>query len=104
MITEMDAAIGEVLAAVADRADGDDTLIVFVSDNGGELNAGSVNEPLRGNKMSLYEGGIRVPALLHWPTRLEGGRAMDAVATVYDWIRRCCRWRGARVWAIAIRT
>ena len=86
MITEMDAAIGEVLAAVADRSDGDDTLIVFVSDNGGELNAGSVNAPLRGNKMSLYEGGIRVPALLHWPSRLEGGRATDAVATVYDWI------------------
>ena len=86
MITEMDAAIGEVLAAVADRPDGDDTLIVFISDNGGELNAGSVNAPLRGNKMSLYEGGIRVPALLHWPSRLEGGRAMDAMATVYDWI------------------
>ena len=86
MITEMDAAISEVLAAVAGRPDGDDTLIVFVSDNGGELNAGSINAPLRGNKMSLYEGGIRVPALLHWPSRLEGGRAMDAMATVYDWI------------------
>lgn len=86
MITEMDAAIGEVLAAVAGRPDDDDTLIVFVSDNGGELNAGSVNAPLRGNKMSLYEGGIRVPALLHWPSRLEGGRATDAMATVYDWI------------------
>ena len=86
MITEMDAATGEVLAAVALRPDADDTLIVFVSDNGGELRAGSVNEPLRGNKMSLYEGGIRVPALLHWPSRLEGGRAMDAMATVYDWI------------------
>ena len=36
--------------------------------------------------MSLYEGGIRVPALLHWPSRLEGGRAMDTMATVYDWI------------------
>ena len=36
--------------------------------------------------MSLYEGGIRVPALLYWPSRLEGGRAMDAMATVYDWI------------------
>ena len=86
MITEMDAAIGEVLATVAGRPDADDTLIVFVSDNGGELRAGSVNAPLRGNKMSLYEGGIRVPALLHWPSRLEGGRAIDAVATVYDWI------------------
>ena len=86
MITEMDAAIGEVLAAVALRPDADDTLIVFVSDNGGELRAGSVNEPLRGNKMSLYEGGIRVPALLHWPSRLEGGRTMEAIVTVYDWI------------------
>ncbi|MCZ0952701.1 MAG: arylsulfatase [Rhodospirillaceae bacterium] len=86
MITEMDAAIGDVLRAIADRPDSDSTLIVFVSDNGGELRAGSVNAPLRGNKMSLYEGGIRVPALLHWPSRLEGGRAMDTMATVYDWI------------------
>ena len=86
MITEMDAAIGAVLAAVAARPDGGNTLVVFISDNGGELNAGSLNDPLRGNKMSLYEGGIRVPALLHWPSRLEGGRSVDAVATVYDWI------------------
>ncbi|MDE0003401.1 MAG: arylsulfatase [Rhodospirillaceae bacterium] len=86
MITEMDSAIDGVLAAVADRPDSDNTLIVFVSDNGGELRAGSVNAPLRGNKMSLYEGGIRVPALLYWPSRLEGGQAMDGMTTVYDWI------------------
>ena len=86
MITEMDAAIGGVLAAVADRPDSGNTLIVFVSDNGGELTAGALNAPFRGNKMSLYEGGIRVPALVHWPSRLEGGRTESAVATVYDWL------------------
>ena len=86
MITEMDMAIGRVLAAVADRPDSDNTLIVFVSDNGGELTAGALNAPFRGNKMSLYEGGIRVPALVHWPSRLEGGRTESAVATVYDWL------------------
>ena len=36
--------------------------------------------------MSLYEGGIRVPALVHWPSRLEGSRAESAIATVYDWL------------------
>ena len=86
MITEMDSAVGGVLAAVADRPDSDNTLIVFVSDNGGELTAGALNSPFRGNKMSLYEGGIRVPALVHWPSRLEGGRTESAVATVYDWL------------------
>lgn len=86
MITEMDMAIGRVLAAVADRPDSDNTLIVFVSDNGGELTAGALNAPFRGNKMSLYEGGIRVPALVHWPSWLEGGRTESAVATVYDWL------------------
>ena len=86
MITEMDTAIGAVLAAVTNRPDSDNTLIVFTSDNGGELRAGSVNEPLRGNKMSLYEGGIRVPTLLYWPSRLEGGRSLSTFATVYDWL------------------
>ena len=86
MITEMDSAIGGVLSAVEDRPDSDNTLIVFVSDNGGELTAGASNAPFRGNKMSLYEGGIRVPALVHWPSRLEAGRTESAVATVYDWL------------------
>ena len=86
MITEMDTAIADVLAAVANRPDGDNTLVIFVSDNGGQLMAGSVNAPLRGNKMTLYEGGIRVPALLHWPSRLEGGRSLSTFATVYDWL------------------
>ena len=86
MITEMDSAISGVLAAVANRPDSGNTLIVFVSDNGGELAAGSVNAPFRGNKMSLYEGGIRVPALVHWPSRLQGGRSESAIATVYDWL------------------
>ena len=86
MITEMDSAIGGVLSAVADRPDSGNTLIVFLSDNGGELTAGASNAPFRGNKMSLYEGGIRVPALVHWPSRLEGGRTESAVATVYDWL------------------
>lgn len=86
MITEMDTAIGDVLAALADRPDRDNTLIAFVSDNGGELFTGARNEPLRGGKMSLYEGGIRVPALLYWPARLAGGRTVEHIATVYDWL------------------
>ena len=66
-----------------------DTLIVFLADNGGatrELT--SHNTPLRGEKGSFHEGGIRVPFLVRWPARLPAGRvfdtpiiSMDATAT-----------------------
>jgi arylsulfatase A-like enzyme len=57
-VTCMDEAIGEILAYVKQLGEGDNTLVLFLSDNGGSGNGG--NSPLRGGKTTMYEGGLRV--------------------------------------------
>jgi arylsulfatase A-like enzyme len=65
MIHHMDEGIGKIVALLKARGQLDNTLIVFTSDNGGERF--SNNWPFVGGKMDLTEGGIRVPAIAHWP-------------------------------------
>jgi arylsulfatase A-like enzyme len=71
-ITCMDEAIGEVLALLKERGEERNTLVLFLSDNGGSGNAG--NAPLRGGKAQMFEGGLRVPFIAWWPGRLPAGR------------------------------
>ena len=71
MVTCMDVAVGEIVAALDGRGMRENTLIIFSSDNGGAKNCGSSNTPFRGHKKSDYEGAIRVPAFLTWPKRLK---------------------------------
>src|SRR6185503_2553806 len=72
MMTSMDEGIGEVLRALERTGQADNTLVIFTSDNGGERF--SYNWPFRGQKFSLFEGGIRVPAIVRWPAAI-GSRA-----------------------------
>lgn len=65
MVESMDAGIGRVLAEVDRLGIRDDTLIVFTSDNGGDVH--SRNAPMRDHKGSLWEGGVRVPCIARWP-------------------------------------
>jgi arylsulfatase B len=78
MLSELDENIGRVLAQL--RASGleENTLIVFLSDNGGptkELT--SSNAPLRGGKGDLWEGGIRIPFIISWKGKIAPGRTLD---------------------------
>jgi arylsulfatase A-like enzyme len=81
MIRHMDEGIGKVLAALPDPAN---TLVVFTSDNGGERF--SDTWPLLGKKMDLLEGGIRVPYLVRWPSRVEAGGVTAQHAITMDWV------------------
>ncbi len=65
MVDSMDQAIGSILAAAEERGDLDDTFVLFFSDNGGVRNVGS-NGELRGSKLTVYQGGIRVAAAALW--------------------------------------
>lgn len=81
----MDAQIGLLLDEIDQRGLGDDTLVVYTTDNGGSTCNYGVNTPLRGTKYTLWEGGIRVPYLVRWQGGgISGGRAYDGLASTLD--------------------
>jgi len=77
MMSAMDDAIGAVLAKLREAGLEEDTLIFFISDNGGPAINGSRNTPLRGVKATTWEGGIRVPWMMQWKGRLPAGKTYD---------------------------
>jgi arylsulfatase A-like enzyme len=83
MIRVMDEGIGRVLTALDQIGARENTLVVFSSDNGGERFSDSY--PLMGKKMDLLEGGIRVPYITRWPSRLPAGKLENRLAIGMDW-------------------
>jgi arylsulfatase A-like enzyme len=96
VIETIDWSVGQIVAAIEETGQADNTIIVFTSDNGPWLNlpsrmlqdevepwhTGSPG-PLRGAKATTYEGGVRVPFIVRWPARIEPGRvSADIVSTV----------------------
>jgi arylsulfatase A-like enzyme len=84
LVTHLDDAIGRIIAAIEKRGESGQTLVVFSSDNGGNLPAAS-NRPLRDQKGSVYEGGVRVPALAVWPGRIQPGTVINQPLHIVDW-------------------
>lgn len=79
----MDRHIGEIIAELRKRGELENTLIVFLSDNGGSTEASyAINAPLRGGKGTFMEGGIRVPMIYHWPAKLKPGVYSRAVSSL----------------------
>jgi arylsulfatase A-like enzyme len=122
-VSQLDAKVGEFVAALDRTGQRANTLIVFTSDNGGLHQGGnayvsdvpptprlSSNAPLRGQKGTLYEGGIRVPAFVHWSGRLSPGKRTAPLHAV-DWYPTLMaatgskpvgdpRWDGLDRWAV----
>jgi len=83
MMKSMDAGIGRVLEALRRARIERDTLVIFTSDNGGERY--SFNWPFSFQKMYLFEGGTRVPAIVRWPGRIPPNQVTAQAAITMDW-------------------
>ena len=89
----MDDAVGVVLDAIYRAGVADNTFVVFTNDNGGERL--SDNGPLFHYKATLFEGGIRVPAVARWPGVIPAGSETTQVAVTMDFTRTMLEAAGA---------
>lgn len=124
-VSHLDAAVGRIVEVLKVNGLSERTMVLFFSDNGGidtpyrgnnypppdpDLEAGfSSNAPLRGGKTTVYEGGMRVPALVSWPGRLDA-RVVSAPMHAVDWMPTIARlvraqpeaehgWDGQDIWS-----
>ncbi|GHB65437.1 sulfatase [Persicitalea jodogahamensis] len=87
LVETMDRAVGKVLAALEKNGLDKNTIVVFMSDNGGLATSEgqpTSNMPLRAGKGWLYEGGIREPMVIHWPGVTKAGAVSDQITTSTD--------------------
>ncbi len=95
LLATMDEQVGQILAEVDRLGLRDNTIVVFQSDHGHSTEqrafyGGGSAGPYRGSKFSLFEGGIRVPAVIRWPGHLDAGQTRDQVAHATDWFPTLC--------------
>jgi arylsulfatase A-like enzyme len=85
MVDAMDTNIGRVMDAIAAAGIDEETLVIFHSDNGGDIAMGGAsNSPFRGAKSQPFEGGIRVAGAMRWPGVIEAGRNSNQFFSVLD--------------------
>jgi len=97
LIEHLDAGIGKVIGALKETGLYDNTLVLFTSDNGGQVSAGGTNGPLRAGKGDLYEGGIREPMCAVWPQRIPSGSRSDRGALTMDLFPTVCEAAGVSI-------
>tara|TARA_R110002049_G_scaffold27321_2_gene94200 strand:- start:385136 stop:387127 length:1992 start_codon:yes stop_codon:yes gene_type:complete len=90
MIESMDDAVGTLLDTVDQLGVADNTIVIFASDNGGNMyndvegTTATSNAPLRGGKATMYEGGVRVPMIVCWPGAVGAGTRTDVLTNSCD--------------------
>jgi arylsulfatase B len=80
----LDDGIARVLKALDETGQRENSIVVFLSDNGGTINTYANNTPLRGYKYMFGEGGVRIPMIISWPGRLPEGRQLAGLASGMD--------------------
>ncbi len=91
MIEPLDDAVGRLLDTLDEAGLAENTIIIFTSDNGGNMYdvvedmPPTNNAPLRNGKGSIYEGGVRVPLIIVWPGHVKAGSTSDEIVTSVDY-------------------
>ena len=98
-VSNLDDRVGRVLDKVDELGLRDDTIIIFLSDNGHSLEeraffGGGNAGPYRGHKFTLWEGGVRMPCIVSWPGAIPQGEVRDQTATAMDWFPTLARYCG----------
>ena len=112
-VSHLDDAVGRIVDSLDRTGRRENTMLVFVSDNGGQKSWKAPkehydgryqdhttlgdNRPLNGWKAEVYEGGIRVPSIVSWPGRVPAGSTVDDVVCVLDWMPTFCGLAGHSV-------
>lgn len=83
-LAALDDSVGQILDALEETGQRENTIVVFLSDNGGTINTYSNNAPLRGYKYMFGEGGVRIPMILSWKGELPSGETRSALVSAMD--------------------
>lgn len=84
LVDHLDTSIGRVLDALQSSGEGDNTLVIVLSDNGGTNTDADNNSPFHGKKGALVEGGLRTPLLMRWPGHISPNMVSDELVGLYD--------------------
>ena len=103
MVSRMDRDVGRIVDLIKSLGLDENTLVLFTSDNGPTIKVGGADSaffesagPLRGLKMSLYEGGIRVPMIARWPGKVQPGTQTDHLSAFWDVLPTLAEVAGAK--------
>jgi arylsulfatase A-like enzyme len=91
MTVSLDDGVGKVLETLEETGQSNDTLLIFLTDHGGDPVYGGSNKPFRGDKATLFEGGLRVPCLMRFPGKIEAGTTNDSIAWSIDLFPTFCK-------------
>tara|TARA_B110000881_G_C18587813_1_gene525947 strand:+ start:1284 stop:2741 length:1458 start_codon:yes stop_codon:yes gene_type:complete len=96
MVSRMDRDIGTLLLTLKKQGLTDNTLVIFTSDNGHEYDRGffDSNGEFKGRKRDLYEGGIRIPFIAKWPSKIAANSTSDHISAFWDMMPTFCQLAG----------
>lgn len=94
MVVSLDDGVGRVMSALDKFGHTENTLLIFLTDHGGDPVYGGSNAPLRGTKATLFEGGIKVPCVMRWPNKITPGTVSEAVLSSLDLFPTFCELAG----------